>query len=220
MYFHPASSDSSEPSLVTSSALTTVVSSTATHITPRLATIGVASSASPNRFSSGQYHAPQPDVPDPGPEVSDRVDRHHRVHERDRDQEHAAQAVEEERAAERVPAAADVIGEHRDQRGGERAAAAASAESQPLTGRSPITSVDRRRGRAPAPSAISSQTAISRAAPPCPRCSWSSRAPRSAGRTRRRTGPPGAGRAAAGSRSRTAAPARSPPWPGTRRSRA
>ena len=54
MYFQPASSDSSEPSLVTSSALTTVVSSTATHSTPRLATIGVASSARPNRFSSGQ----------------------------------------------------------------------------------------------------------------------------------------------------------------------
>ncbi len=54
MYFQPASTDCSDPSLVTSSALTTVVSSTATHITPRLATIGVASSARPNRFSSGQ----------------------------------------------------------------------------------------------------------------------------------------------------------------------
>jgi hypothetical protein len=33
-----------------------VVSSTATHSTPRLAMTGVASSASPNRFNSGQYH--------------------------------------------------------------------------------------------------------------------------------------------------------------------
>ena len=66
MYFQPASSDSSEPSLVTSSALTTVVSSTATHITPRLATIGVASSANPNRLSSGQYHRRSRMWPTPG----------------------------------------------------------------------------------------------------------------------------------------------------------
>lgn len=55
MYFQPASSASSEPSPVTSSALTTVVSSTATQSTPRFAMTGVANNASPNRFSSGQY---------------------------------------------------------------------------------------------------------------------------------------------------------------------
>ena len=55
MYFQPASSDSSEPSLVTRSALTTVVSSTATQRTPRFAITGVASNASPNKLSSGQY---------------------------------------------------------------------------------------------------------------------------------------------------------------------
>ena len=151
---------------------------------------------------------PQADVADSRSQVAHRVDRHDRVHERDREQEHAAQAVEEERAAERVAPRAAWYPNTATSAAPNAPTAAAAIASRSLA----VTEGERRHHRDSASASIArSQTAISRAAPPCPRCWWSWPAPRSAVRTRRRTGPPGAGRAAAGSRSRTAARARSPP---------
>ena len=51
-YFHAASSAASVRSIATSSAETIVVSSTATHSTPKSAASGTSSITHPNRFSS------------------------------------------------------------------------------------------------------------------------------------------------------------------------
>jgi len=58
----------------------------------------------PEQVQKRPVHAAQPHVSDTRLQVADGVDRHHGVDESDRDEEHAAQPVEEERAVERLAA--------------------------------------------------------------------------------------------------------------------